>query len=462
MSARQQIKLVAVPSVGVGRVPPHSLEAEAAIIDAAIARPELAPQLVALVRPEFCYSPQHRDVWEAVCALTEAGTPLDVVTIADWLRTRGTWDNAGRATGLAGLLGASPAVGHWQAHAKLVRDRYRRRGVIATCQTIAAEGYGDIGDEVAWCNTAATRLQEAASALSEARDTSILAACCEAADDVAGRNSGPTSGGCPSGLTTLDREPGNTAGLHGGEVWIVTGKSGRGKTALACNTIGLATARAGRGVGIISAEMPRKQLAKRLACTVGRVDGRHVRARDITDAEYARLIDAFADVSRMPFRIDDRKAPTLEQVESVTMGWAEELSRAGTPLGVLVVDYLGKLDLETLRRGRDDKDSALLGRATTRLIKLAERVDCAVVLLSQLNDAGQIRDSRGPEHDAHWWLDIERDEKPKAPRWAGAAYEPEEATLVIRKARHGEPGVRCATWFHGPFTVFSDDDRRLE
>lgn len=458
---KQALKLVTAPHARVGAVPPHALEAEAAIIGVALVAPELAPRLVALVREEHMYDPAHRDVWRAAVSLTQSGTPLDVVTLAAWLREHGDFARVGGATGLARLLDAAPSLAHWEAHARLVRDRYLRRRVIAEAQTIAAEGYGDVGeDERAWCRATVERLRGAASELSEESDTGIGAALKEAAQEAIASQGDAPAVSCPTGLVSLDGTPGCMYGLHAGEVVLVTGKSGRGKTALACNTMALATSRVGRTVGIISAEMPRRQLVMRQACTVARVSLGRVRSRSLDPSDYDRLAIAFGELSRLPMYIDDRKAPTLEDIESQGMRWAEDAARDGAPLGALVIDYLGKIDLRTLRQGRDDRDCDLYTRATSRLIVLAERLGCAVVLLAQLNDQGAIRGSRGPEHDCHWWLDIERDEK-KGARWAGQ-YEPELSHVVVRKARHGESGARCEAWFHGPYVAFSDDDRRFD
>lgn len=458
MTSKPQLRIVPAPSVKAGAVPPHSLEAEAAVLTTVLYEPEKARRLCALVRPEDFYSNSHREIWEAIVSLVESGEDFDAVSIVHWLTDRRTLEKAGGAPYIWTLRDEMGHIAKPEVHAQVVRDKSRRRRLIATLQAHTAELYGDVGpDEQGACDRVVASVRAVAQERRDARDTTLLGALCEAGNEAAeGADGDHGTVLLPTGIGALDYAPAYSYGLHGGELVIVTAKSGRGKTALACNNIARAVAERRRGVGVFSAEMPRKSLAARMACASARVDYGRIRGKRLSAIEYDRIVAALAGMNHMPMRIDDRKGPTLDDIEASAISWAEDFTAAGTPLGVLIVDHLGKVDLESLRRSRDDSDAKLIGRATERLIEIAERLDCAVLLLSQLNDAGQVRGGRSPEHDAHVWIEIERQEDRQQ---IDDEVAPEPAKLWIRKARHGRMGIRCPVWFHGPFMLFSDNEQ---
>jgi DnaB-like helicase N terminal domain/AAA domain len=134
-----------------GRVPPHDLDAEAAVLSAILLSREAFEAVQAILRAEHFYSDANGHIYEAAQHLAAAGSPIDIVSVASWLRDRERLARIGGPTYLAQLADATPAVAHVAAHAKLVVDKWHRRQLIAALQRAAAEGYGDIGPDVgAW------------------------------------------------------------------------------------------------------------------------------------------------------------------------------------------------------------------------------------------------------------------------------------------------------------------------
>ena len=129
------------------RQPVHDLGAEAAVLSSAmLSRDALVEVRSVLPAPEAFYADAHRRVWQAVCAIDDAGDVADVVTVAGELQRAGRLESVGGAAYLAQLADATPAVAHVEAHARLVLDLWRQRRMVAECQRIAAEGQqSDIG-----------------------------------------------------------------------------------------------------------------------------------------------------------------------------------------------------------------------------------------------------------------------------------------------------------------------------
>ena len=134
---------------GEGMTPPHSMDAEAAVLSAAMVNPEaMGPLVVTGLLPEEFYSEAHRRVFEACKDLHGRGQPVDVLQVGQWLRDRGRIAQVGGMAYLTEILNAAPVVTRdsVEAYARTVREKARLRAIIATCQRIAAEGYLEVTD----------------------------------------------------------------------------------------------------------------------------------------------------------------------------------------------------------------------------------------------------------------------------------------------------------------------------
>ncbi|HYO97522.1 MAG TPA: DnaB-like helicase N-terminal domain-containing protein, partial [Polyangiaceae bacterium] len=100
-----------------GRVPPNDLDAEGAVLSAVLLDSGAFDQVQDLLRPEHFYADANRRIFEAVLELQTLGRPVDVVSVAGFLRDRNRLDQIGGTPYLAQLADATPAVAHVGAHA---------------------------------------------------------------------------------------------------------------------------------------------------------------------------------------------------------------------------------------------------------------------------------------------------------------------------------------------------------
>src|SRR5258706_4962638 len=76
------------PAMVAGRVPPHDLDAEAAVLSAILLSREALDRVLEILKPEHFYSDANGRIYEAAQELALAGTPIDIVSIASYLRDR--------------------------------------------------------------------------------------------------------------------------------------------------------------------------------------------------------------------------------------------------------------------------------------------------------------------------------------------------------------------------------------
>ncbi len=460
-----------------GRVPPHDLDAEAAVLSAILLSRDALDRVLDVLKPEHFYSDANARIYETMIALAHAGTPIDIVTVASYLRDRQQLMQLGGPSYLCQLADATPAVAHIAAHALVVYEKWRLRALIATCQRVAAEGYGDVGGVQPFIDGAEQSIYELARTAQQTRGQVLKDVLAGAfAQIVAAAERGDRITGIPTGFERLD---GKTAGLHPSDLMIVAARPGMGKTSFVLNlAVNVASPRAvsgdrggdartepGFGVHIFSLEMPREQVAVRMVCAEGRVDVGKVRKGLLNAQDWQRLTEAAGYLANLPIWIDDTPALGLLELRAKVRRVQADYNREATPaaperrMGLVVVDYL------QLMKGRDGVNREQEISEISRGLKtLAKELGVPVIALSQLNRAvetrstkdkrpqlSDLRESGQIEADADTILFIYRDDY----------YNPETsdakgiAELIVAKQRNGPTG-KVLTRFTASCTRFDN------
>jgi replicative DNA helicase len=471
------------PAMVAGRVPPHDLDAEAAVLSAILLSREALDRVLEILRPEHFYSDANGRIYEASQQLALAGTPIDIISVASWLRDRERLVQIGGASYLAQLADATPAVAHVGAHAAVVYEKWRLRQLIATCQKVAAEGYGDVGTVQEFIDSAEQAVYELARTAAS-NSAQPLAQVLRAAFQqiTAAAERGDRITGISTGYEKLDAK---TAGLHSGDLTIVAARPGMGKTAFVLNlAVNVASPRAvnspgpgeaghgiersepGFGVAVFSLEMPREQLATRMVCSEGRVDLGRLRQGYLQPDDWRRLTESASYLSSLPVWIDDTPAIGILELRAKVRRIQAEYNREATntsperKMGLVVVDYL------QLMKGRDGVNSREqeISEISRGLKQLAKELAVPVIALSQLNRAvetrttkdkrpqlSDLRESGAIEQDADTIIFIYRDEYYNAETTNAKGI----AELIIAKQRNGPTG-KVLTKFTAACTRFDN------
>ena len=372
------------------RMPAHDLEAEAAVLSAVMLDPDAPAKVAPLLRPESFYAEAHRRIYEAAIALWEAGQPVDVVHVGTWLRDHGRLGQVGGMPYVTQLLAAAPAVANVVTYAETVARKARVRRVQQVAQRLTAEAYAPIADEDAWIDRAEQLVHEVGAASARRIVTQTLRAALREAFEViqqAAKNPGGITG-MSYGFPEVDD---TTGGLQAGELDILAGRPGMGKTALAMN-VALTVARQGKGVLFFSLEMPNRQIATRGLCSEAGVDGRKARTATFDMHDWRKLTAAAGEVSKIEhFELVEQPCGLLE-IRSVVRDRAAAWARAGVKLGLVVVDYLQIMQWPAWTTNREEAVS----HNAQGLKDLAKDEQTSVVALAQLNRGVEQRPNKRP------------------------------------------------------------------
>jgi replicative DNA helicase len=434
---------------GSRKLPPHSIEAEESVIGGVLLDNSAIDRALELLTPDLFYRETHRKIMRAMLELNERNEPVDLVTLAEALRSRNELQDVGGAAYLAELAERVPTAANVAYYARIIRDKALLRALIQTATEIAARGYEARGD-------VETLVDEAERSIFEVADRKVRAAFQRVGEIVVGSMEEVAQlyerremiTGVPSGFQDLDNL---TAGFHKGDLVIVAGRPSMGKTAFALNVAQYAAVDADTGVAVFSLEMSSEQLVLRMLCSEARVNQMQVRSGRAPERDYPKLAIAAQRLSEVPIYIDDTPALSILELRAK----ARRLKRdRQAKLGMIVVDYL-----QLMQGPASDNREQEISSISRSLKALAKELDIPVIALSQLNRQVEQRSDKRPlmadlresgaiEQDADLILFLYR------PSVYDANADEHEAEVIIGKQRNGPIGnVRL---------VFFSDHTRFE
>jgi replicative DNA helicase len=422
------------------RLPPHSIEAEQAVLGGLLLDNSTWDQIADRIADTDFYRRDHRTVFSAIRLIIEDGRPCDVVTLCEWLESRGSLDEVGGLPYLGGLVRDTPSAANIRAYADIVRERAILRGLIRVGTEIANSAYQTEGrGSKELLDQAEQRVFEIAERGARAGQSftvigTLASGAAERIDTLSRLNSSVT--GIATGFERFDEM---TAGLQPGDLIVVAGRPSMGKTSFAMNCAEHAVLKYRLPVAVFSMEMSGEQIAMRLISSLGRLDQQKVRTGKLDDEDWPRVSSTLTLLGDVPLYIDDSPALTPSELRAR----ARRLKREHHDLGLIVVDYLQLMQVPGTRENRATEISEI----SRGMKALAKELHVPVVALSQLNRSleqrpnkrpvmSDLRESGAIEQDADVIVFIYRDEV-----YNEDSPQKGTAEIIIGKQRNGPTGT---------------------
>lgn len=431
-----------------------SIESEQSVIGGLLIDPNAFDRIEFLTEADF-YAENHRMIYRAIAMMMAERKPVDVITVAEFLKDSGIDEQVISLADLGDMQANTPSAANIRRYAEVVREKRLLRDLLAASASISDLACGD-GSQ-----PASERIDQAAAlvyALSESTDMgdgdasmigSVLSGVIE---DIQARfEHGGEIFGLSSGMIDLDAK---TNGFMPGDLVIVAGRPSMGKTAFALNIAEHAAVDLGKSVVVFSMEMQKKQLAQRSIASIGRISMNALRSGQMTDIDFEKLSFAVGKMYQSKLAIDDRGGLSVQQMRSRCR---REARRMGG-LDLIVVDYI---QLATANLGKGSNREQEVSAISRGLKGLAKEFNCPVIALSQLSRKveeradkrpmmSDLRESGAIEQDADLILMMYRDDYyDKGSPYKGMA----EAIIV--KQRMGETGSVILA-FHGEYSRFDN------
>ncbi len=436
-------------------VPPQNLDAEESVLGAMMLSPGAIGAVSETLKPDDFYFSKHGKIYQAAVALYTKGDPVDAVTLTDELERRGELEAVGgrvRVHELAALVPAASNAGHY---ARIIRETATLRGLIRAGTEIAQLPANREGEDV---RELVDRAEQIVFDLSQSRVSSDFAHIETLLKETFHRieelyHLGADVTGTASGFSDLDKL---TSGFQPGNLIILAGRPGMGKSALALNMAANVAIRNQTPVGIFSLEMSKDEVTQRLMCSEANVSSHKIRTGSLAPDDWPRLTRACDSLYRTPLYIDESGAVNLTEIRSKS----RRLKSMEPSLGLLIVDYLQLMTSGAAIEHRVQEVSQI-----SRSLKiLARDLNVPIIAISQLSRAveqrgkddrrpvlSDLRESGSIEQDADLVMFVYRDEyynkEETAPENHGIA------EVIVAKHRNGPLGhIRLG--FTGEYAKF--------
>lgn len=424
----------------IDRLPPHSIEAEQGclgciLIDPAVAMPELINQFGG---NESFYDLRHQTIFDAMMELWDARIPLNIITLQDLLKRKNMLESVGGITYLSALPDATPSAHNAKVFGEMVVEYASLRKMIQACTAAVSriyEGTDSTENLLSLAEQEVLAVRKSRVSLTP----SIKTLTHEAIEEIERlHHSKGEISGLKTGFRDLDRV---TDGLHGGEMIVLAGYPGGGKTMLAMNIAEHVAIDQGIPVGVFSLEMKGKRLVMRIIASRARVNMRRIRDGFLVDSDFPKIVGACGKLSVAPIHLCDQSDLNVSQMRAKARQMQAEFG-----IKMFVIDYIQLLSAVVKKDQSREQEVSSISRG---IKQMAGELDAPVLALSQLNDDGKLRESRaiGQDADSIWVLSKKKEKDDDE----GDAV---DVTLKIRKQRDGEaPAVVHLTMFKS-FTRF--------
>lgn len=429
---------------------PYSAEAEQGVIGALLVDPDSYIKVLgANIQPDDFYIERNGWIYEAINTLNCNNTRPDLITLADELDRQGRLKKIGDLPYLSDLIVSTPTSLHIEHYAKIVKRQAILRQVIKLAGEATKRAHDSSFDPNEVIGFVSDELLEITKQ-SQTNEPRHISDFCDDGLDILERLQDAENGiiGIPTGLTDLDNLIG---GLQPSNLYIVGGRPGMGKSALALQ-MAMNAAKSGKHVLYFSAEMSGVELSQRMVSGLVNINNRKLQRGPLESVDYQKIINGYAQIADWPIHIDDQTV----SIETIRAKAIQHQYRYG--LDLLVVDYIQLLGM--VNRSKSGTRDQQIGDIANALKHLAGELYIPVVGVASLSRQSENRHNKRPmlsdlresgniEYAANVVVFLYRDE----------VYYPDSenvgvAELIVAKQRQGGATGLVTTFYRKETTTF--------
>ena len=433
-----------------GKIPPHDLEAEQAVIGSMLTDKDAVMAAVEKLNRESFYREDNKLIFEAIINLYNRSEPIDLVTVKDELTSMGSFEKVGGFEYLAILPDKVPTTANAQKYIDIVEEKAILRKLIKTANEIIDLGYNpteDVEDIMAGAEKKIFDIIQKKNQKSYTPIKDVLIESFTKLEELYNQKSKIT--GVPTGFVDLDDK---TAGLHGSDLILIAARPAMGKTAFALNIAAHAAIRENVPVAIFNLEMSKEQLVNRILCMEAMVDSNKVMTGKLDEDDWSKLAGVVGPISDAGIYIDDTPGISIMEIRTKCRKLKMEKN-----IGLIVIDYIQLIQGSNNRKnGSREQEIAEISRS---LKILAKELNVPVIALSQLSRAveqrpdhrpmlSDLRESGSIEQDADIVMFLYRDDY-----YNPDTEEKDISEVIIAKHRAGSTGTVKLLWM-GNYTKF--------
>lgn len=370
-------------SIG-GKVPPHSIDAEKALLGALMLDQKAISKVVTIIEPDSFYDLKNKVIYETILNMFDKNTPVDIVTLSNELKLKDKLKDVGGTFYLTEINSDTPTAANVEYHARIVQEKFLKRSLIRTAGEIIQNAYDDTTDaleEIDNAEAAIFRIAEKRMSQGYEHVKKLAKEAYRVIERLKTQSGQVT--GVSSGFFELDKLLG---GFQNSDLIIVAGRPSMGKTALALSMARNTAVEYKNPVALFSIEMASVQLLIRLLSAEAKIDQQSIRTGRINEYDNQRIIKALGDLSKAPIIIDDSAMLSLMELRAKCRRLKIEHD-----IKMVVIDYL-----QLIKPPKADSREREISLISQGLKQIAKELNIPVVAIAQLNRSVESRPDKRP------------------------------------------------------------------
>ena len=378
--------------VSILKTPPHSIEAEQMILGGLLIEEDAYIDIAGILHEGHFYRKEHQMIFHHMVRLKSINKNVDAITIADALVQSNQLEYIGGYEYINNLVDATVSSSNIKSYASIVRERYVLRELVKAGSEIADNAYSPEGRDID------VILDESEQRIFKIKDLNtsnkqfadlkvLLERVIERTIQMAEREDKNAVTGIATHFHQLDQM---TSGLQRGELIIVAGRPGMGKTSFALNIAENVALKNKLPVAVFSMEMTGEQLVQRLLSSVAMVDQGAIKRGDLSHDDMDKMFLAMNELRNAPIHIAETPGINVIDLRARVRRLKDTLG----DLGLIVIDYVQIMS--GLGNSRNTNRAQEIADISRSLKSLALELNVPIVLLSQLNREVESRQDKRP------------------------------------------------------------------
>ncbi|MDR2439927.1 MAG: replicative DNA helicase [Planctomycetaceae bacterium] len=441
------------------KLPPHSEEAERAVIGALLLDPEWCDEVVMLLRPDDFWRDAHRRIYQHLVDMRNENMPIDITLLINRIKKADELEAVGGHAYIGELMQNVHVTAHTAHYARIVRDK----GLLRKMIHIGSEMVEDAFTVTMTSREVLGKAEQTIFELSELQTVNhvadmpdVVANLYEYINDKLNENDNTLKTGFHDVDDILD-------GLHQSELVVLAARPSMGKTAFVTNIAEHTAFDLQQTVLFVSLEMSKKELGLRILQSRGLISGERIKKKKLLKEDYNKLHRTLNEMEHAKLYIDETPNRTVTEIAAIARRFKRQQD-----LRLLIIDYIGLITPSNERDPRQEQ----VAKIARQLKGLARELRIPVICLAQLNRQADIngnnrprlshlRESGAIEQDADVVIFIHREEQYMTKEEAHEKGIEGKADIIVAKSRNGRCDDTRLNWF-GDFTRFENVTHHTE
>lgn len=434
----------------VNKVQPNDTLAEQAVLGSMLVSKDAVQAAVEVLKPEDFYREDNKEIYAAMMDIYYVGKEIDMITVTEQLKLRGTLERVGGTQNLATLIDNVPTTSNIERYVEIVEQKATSRNLIKVTSDIMKVSYAQTEELDAIIEQAEKGIFDLAQNRNSKSYSGMKEILVNTLDSIEKmyQNKEKLSG-MESGFIDLDEK---ISGLNDSDLIIVAARPAMGKSAFVLNIASYVAMHDKVPVMIFNLEMSKEQLVKRMLSSESEIDSMKINNANLEQDDWIKMADASNRLADVPIYIDDTPVLTPSEIRAKC-----RKAKLEKNIGLIIIDYLQLMESKTANGSRQQEISEI-----SRGLKiLAKELNVPVIALSQLSRATEaradhrpmlsdLRESGSIEQDADIVMFLHREDY-----YDKETEKKNVAEVIVAKNRHGETGTVELAWL-GKYTKFAN------